>query len=101
MVRRRIAGRLIGLAFWLNKKGLAGYNFEIVKRDMENLSGVKGVRNVHVWRIDNGKDALAAHILIADSSYRDAVKTSLKAMLENRYGISNAILECVTTDSGG
>ena len=63
MVRRRMAGSLIALAFWLNKKGLAGYNFEIVKKDMEKLSGVKGVRNVHVWRIDKGKDALAAHKL--------------------------------------
>ncbi len=37
MLRRAIAERLIALAFWLTKKGLAGFNFNAVQGDMENL----------------------------------------------------------------
>lgn len=101
MFKKVVAGSLTALAFWLKGKQLAEFNFEAVKNDMEKLSGVKGVRDVHVWRKERRQVGLAAHIIIEDFSHREAVQTSLKAMLANRYDIAHSTLEFETVDCEG
>ncbi|HRQ59968.1 MAG TPA: hypothetical protein PLO23_00370 [Alphaproteobacteria bacterium] len=96
MLRKRFAAYLNGLTFWLSGKGFGQFNSDFIVADMEKLVGVKGVRDVHIWRQEDKQNALAAHIVIEDFSHREAVQTSLKAMLNNRYGIAHSILEFET-----
>ena len=60
---------------------------------MEYVDGVSNVHHVHVWQLDEHKNALEAHVVIDDFSDTEIVKTSLKAELERCFNISHSTLE--------
>ncbi len=75
-------------------------NMDYLIREMKSLSGIRGVHNVHVRRLDEQRNILDAHIVIEDLKYMEEVKTSLKAFLANRYGIEHSTLEFEAADCG-
>ncbi len=60
---------------------------------MECVDGVSNVHHVHIWQLDEHKNALEAHVVIDDFGDTEAIKTALKAELERRFGISHSTLE--------
>lgn len=66
-----------------------------VKHDMALLSGVKKVHGIRLWK-ENKQIALAAHIVIEDLKYMGEIRTSLNAMLANRYDIVQTTFEFET-----
>lgn len=73
---------------------------ETLLHDMEQLSGIEKVNDLHVWRRD-AEVTLAARVVIADLKFMEEVKTSLKAFLANRYDLHHSYLEFEKADSGG
>lgn len=73
---------------------------ETLLHDMEQLSGIEKVDDLHVWRRD-AEITLAARIVIGDLKFMEEAKTSLKAFLANRYDIHHSFLEFEKADSGG
>ena len=63
---------------------------------MEQVKGVSNVHHVHIWQLDEHKHALEAHVVIDDVVETEAVKTALKAELEQRFGIAHSTLEFET-----
>ena len=65
---------------------------EVIKT-MELIDGVLNVHHVHLWQIDEHKNALEAHILIDDFNKSENIKIALKNELMQSFHISHSTLE--------
>lgn len=67
-----------------------------IKEVIEALEEQKGVQNahhVHIWQLDEQRNALEAHIVISDEADMDAIKVSIKSMLHDKFHINHSTLE--------
>jgi len=67
-----------------------------IKEVMDIMAAVEGVSNVHhlhIWQLDEHKNALEAHVVITDFSETAQIKTALKAALEREFSIAHSTLE--------
>jgi len=67
---------------------------------MAEVAGVESVHHVHIWRLDEGRTALEAHVVIADAAVgagdlarMEAIKVDLKRLLAERFEIDHSTLE--------
>lgn len=72
---------------------------DIIK-DAEAIDNIKDMHHVHVWHIDENRNALEAHVVLSDLSRMDESKKAIKAMLNEKYGISHSTLEFETSPCG-
>ncbi len=63
---------------------------------MESVESVSNVHHVHIWQLDEHKNALDAHVVISHFSETEQIKTALKAALEKRFSITHSTLEFET-----
>lgn len=70
-----------------------GIVIEDVIRAMQAVDGVANVHHVHVWQLDEHRNALEAHVVIANYNQSETVKTALKTELSRRFSISHSTLE--------
>lgn len=68
-----------------------------VIRVMEDVKGVSNVHHVHIWQLDEHKNALEAHVVIDDFCDTEAIKTALKSELDRQFTITHSTLEFETT----
>ena len=73
---------------------------EEVLASLRAVPGVEDVHHAHLWRMQEHDSAFDAHVAIAEGRWSDAdaIKMSLKAVLEERFGITHTTLEleCAT-----
>jgi len=60
---------------------------------MENIEGVSNVHHMHIWQLDEHKNALEAHVVIQDFNQSETIKTALKTALEEHFKITHSTLE--------
>ena len=60
---------------------------------MQRIKGVINVHHVHIWQLDEHRNALEAHVVIDDYSLTDYVKNNLKNELAQRFSIEHSTLE--------
>ena len=60
---------------------------------LENQKGVQNAHHVHIWQLDEQRNALEAHIVISDAADMDRVKVSIKSMLKDKFQIDHSTLE--------
>lgn len=60
---------------------------------MNAVDGVNSVHHVHVWQLDEQRNALEAHVVADKSADVSAIKANLKETLRQRFGISHSTLE--------
>ncbi len=60
---------------------------------MENIDGVKEAYHIHVWQLDEQRNALEAHVVLDDDIDMDALKIQIKSMLHDQYEIEHSTLE--------
>lgn len=106
------ASILIGLLILWNVVGIVRESLDILleaaPRDvdieamvnaMEQIDGVRGVHDLHVWSLSQNLRALSAHVLTDDMSISEGarVQRELNTLLHERYEIAHATLqlECV------
>ncbi len=70
-----------------------GLSIKEVVDVMESIEGVANVHHLHIWQLDEQKNALEAHVVIADFIETERVKMALKAELETRFSIIHSTLE--------
>jgi cobalt-zinc-cadmium efflux system protein len=72
---------------------------EVMVKDIEQVPGVRGVHDLHVWSITQSMRALSAHVLVDDEplSTGAEIQRRINAVLQQRYHIAHATLqlECV------
>lgn len=64
-----------------------------VIKSMENVKGVKGVHHMHVWQLDEHRNALECHVVLDEDEDMDDLKHRLKKMLHDEYHIEHSTLE--------
>ncbi len=71
-------------------------------KDINSVSGVLGVHDVHVWSINKNLRAMSAHIVIEDIKLSEAsrIEHQVREVARREYGISHATLqlECAACD---
>lgn len=60
---------------------------------MSSVEGVNSVHHVHVWQLDERRNALEAHVVADKSADVSPIKVKLKEMLDQRFEISHSTLE--------
>lgn len=60
---------------------------------MNKYDGITGIHHVHIWQIDEQRNALQAHIVIEDVKYIQPLKTAIKTMLNDEYAVGHSTLE--------
>ncbi len=72
---------------------------EVMVKDIQQVSGVRGVHDLHVWSITQDMRALSAHVLVDDEplSVGARIQRQINTVLQQRYHIAHATLqlECV------
>jgi cobalt-zinc-cadmium efflux system protein len=76
-------------------------DIEKVIEALENQSGVDNAHHVHIWRLDEHRNALEAHIVLRDGVDMDTLKTDLKKMLYQQFEIEHSTLEFENVNCGG
>ena len=64
-------------------------------RSVEALAQVESVHHVHIWQLDEHRNALEAHIVVHEKSLGDieAIKRRIKEHLHDEYAIEHSTLE--------
>jgi cobalt-zinc-cadmium efflux system protein len=74
-------------------------NVEMMVKDVQQVPGVRGVHDLHVWSITQSMRALSAHVLVDDEplSTGAEIQRQINEVLQQRYNIAHATLqlECV------
>jgi cobalt-zinc-cadmium efflux system protein len=60
---------------------------------MQSVDGVSNVHHVHLWRLDEHRNALESHVVINDFAKTESIKHSLKSAIEKKFSISHSTLE--------
>ena len=68
-------------------------SIETVIKAMEQVEGVSNIHHVHIWQLDEHKNALEAHVVICDFNDTEMIKSALKTELERSFGITHSTLE--------
>lgn len=74
-------------------------NIDQMVKDLQQIDGVRGVHDLHVWSINHSMRALSMHILTDDVSISAGarIQEQINTAIAQRYGITHATLqlECV------
>ena len=70
-----------------------GLNMQNVTSVMEAVEGVLNVHHVHVWQLDEHRNALEAHVVLEKDTDMDALKRCLKKLLQDKFEIEHSTLE--------
>ncbi|HET7776637.1 MAG TPA: cation diffusion facilitator family transporter [Azospira sp.] len=64
-----------------------------VSTAMEQVGGVSGVYDLHVWTVGDGEVMLSAHLQVADLNAWPATLAELRRVLKQRWGIAHVTLQ--------
>ena len=64
-----------------------------LERELRAVGGVRSVRDLHVWTITSGFEALSAHVAIEPGTPPLRVLRELRALVRERFGIEHTTIE--------
>ena len=70
-----------------------GIEMATIIKSMESINGVKNVHHMHVWQLDEQRNALECHVVLNENEDMDDLKHRLKKMLHDEYHIEHSTLE--------
>jgi len=70
-----------------------GIDLKDVVESIENIGGVNNVHHVHIWQIDENRNALEAHVVLSEVDRMESVKSTIKSHLHDEYHIEHSTLE--------
>lgn len=78
-------------------------SLDTVIQEMEMVQGVSNVHHVHLWQLDEHRNALEAHVVINDFNETENIKQLLKSEIEKTFSITHSTLEfeVVHCEDGG
>jgi cobalt-zinc-cadmium efflux system protein len=62
-------------------------------RSLNEIEGVAGFHDLHVWTITSGYPALAVHVTCADGESREMLLARVNRVLRERYGIEHTTIQ--------
>jgi cobalt-zinc-cadmium efflux system protein len=73
-----------------------GMELDQVVADLEAVSGVGGVHDLHVWTLTSGMHVATAHLVLAAGADAQRVLTGAQSVLASRHRIEHATLQTET-----
>lgn len=93
------AGKLVVEAVNVLLEGSPAHiNVASVKEALLELEGVVSVHDLHVWSITSGKDALAAHVVVAHDAFKAETLSCIQHCLKEKFGLSHVTLQLEPPD---
>jgi cobalt-zinc-cadmium efflux system protein len=63
---------------------------------MVEVTGVRRVHDLHVWTLTSGREAMSAHVVVADVRESERLLEALHAVLHARFGIDHTTIQLET-----
>lgn len=73
-----------------------GMSLADIRGAMNDVGGVTGVHDLHVWSVAGDDASLTAHIEIAETEDAQTVRRAVATMLEERFGIHHSTIQTET-----
>src|SRR5213076_267482 len=67
-----------------------------VEAAIVRVDGVRRVHDLHVWTLTSGREAMSAHVVVADVGESDRLLRELHAVLHARFGIDHTTVQLET-----
>lgn len=64
-----------------------------ILREVQNIPGVQGIHDVHVWQLADRSTMITAHVVVHDQEDRDAVLQSVAKLLEEKFHIFHSTIQ--------
>ena len=64
-----------------------------IEQAMTRVTGVLRVHDLHVWTLTSGREAMSAHVVVADVRESERLLESLHALLHARFGIDHTTIQ--------
>ncbi|MCW5642404.1 MAG: cation transporter [Rhodoferax sp.] len=77
-------------------------NLDEVRRAMCAVEGVASMHHLHVWQLDENRNALEAHVVVPDAmpaDRREAIRFELKQLLSQRFAVQHSTIEMEAADA--
>ncbi len=74
-----------------------GIDVQNVIAEMEKEKGVGNIHHVHIWQLDEHRNALEAHVVLKADADMDDLKKRLKQVLHDQFDIEHSTLEFENT----
>lgn len=88
------AWRLVSEAVHVLLEGVpARIDTEKIKTALEQVPGVRGVFDLHIWQVATGIPALSCHVAVAKEFSHPEMLRVLSQLLENEFSISHSTLQ--------
>ena len=70
-----------------------------IETAMTQVAGVRRVHDLHVWTLTSGREAMSAHVVVADVRESERLLEALHAVLHARFGIDHTTIQLETEPS--
>jgi hypothetical protein len=70
-----------------------GVEIPKVIQKMIEIEGVSDVHHIHIWQLDEQRNALEAHVVLQDWEQMEGIKFELKKLLKKQFSIEHSTLE--------
>jgi len=67
-----------------------------IEAAMIRVPGVRRVHDLHVWTLTSGREAMSAHVVVADVRESERLLEALHAVLHARFGIDHTTIQLET-----
>jgi len=73
----------------------AGISLATVRGEIESISGVRQVHDLHIWSITSGMTALSGHVVLQATTleHSDQILNTIKERLRQRYAIEHTTIQ--------
>jgi cobalt-zinc-cadmium efflux system protein len=71
----------------------AGIADDRLRAEITGVPGVEGVHHLHLWQIDEKRNSLEAHLVVAEAADAAEVLARVKALVAARFGIAHTTFE--------
>ena len=76
-----------------------GLALDDVVRDLESVTGVAGVHDLHVWTLTSGMHVATAHLVVGDGADPQTVLDDARAIMRTNYDLEHATLQVESNPS--
>lgn len=77
-----------------------GFDLKAIRAAMEEVAGVDGVHDLHLWSVAGDDASLTAHVALAGGADAETVRHAVIDMLGSRFHISHATIQTETIACG-
>jgi cobalt-zinc-cadmium efflux system protein len=71
---------------------------EKISRNLEQISGVKGIHDLHVWTIASGLYALSVHAVIDEGRDQEDLRCEMMLILKDQFGLEHTTIQIEQED---